>query len=95
MKVTEDMLLESGKLPAYAFPGGYPLVYYCRTSEEICADCAQYMLDTNSDGMGGSCALSDLEADIHEEGPPIECAAHLTSDCQKYIESAYGEVEAT
>lgn len=38
------------KLPAYAWPGGYPIVYYTRVGEPMCPECATKELDELSDG---------------------------------------------
>ena len=65
-------------LPTFAWPGGYPLVYYDAQSSELCADCANRPGYT--DPVTG--------AMVHYEGPPIIC-----DDCGTTIESAYGEVE--
>jgi hypothetical protein len=83
-----------GKLPAYAWPGGYPLVYYVADSEPLCPDCAN--------GGNGSLASETLDpecpddnqwrlvgVDIHYEGPPETCA-----HCGWQIPSAYGDPDA-
>ncbi len=76
-------------LPAYAWPGGYPLVYLTRDCAELCPACAN--------GENGSmCCDPDCQddeqweliaVDVHYEGAPIQCA-----HCNKMVESAYGEV---
>lgn len=56
-------LLEMGgdELPAFAFPGGYPMYYIGEFGDAICPDCA------NED-------LSDLVGyDTYLEGPPLVC----------------------
>jgi len=70
------------ELPAYAWPGGYPLVYTGGQNEFLCAACAQRALD-NPDGWDEW--LPD-DYFIHYEGPPIFC-----SECNAEIESAYGD----
>lgn len=71
-----------GKLPAFAWPGGYPVVYITRGSEILCADCATEQIatgnDTNDDPV--------VTADVHWEGPDETCA-----NCNKSIPSAYGD----
>ncbi len=63
-----------GKLPAYASPGGYPIVY---TGDAgcYCPTCAN---DT------GKC-LALLDYGVHWEGDPIAC-----EECGEEIASAYG-----
>lgn len=82
----------NGKLPAFAWPGGYPIVYYSADMAEFCPACAN--------GENGSrccdptldieCPDDDqwrlVAADIYFEGPTIQCA-----HCNKDIESAYGD----
>lgn len=66
-------------LPAYAWPGGYPFVYYDKDGEILCPKCAN-----NAD-------WNDAEIigyDVYEEGPVIQCA-----NCNDDIESAYGDPE--
>ena len=81
---------ENGKFPAYAWPGGYQIVYTVADCEIICPDCAN--------GENGSIASTDSDADeqwriesmdIYYEGPPVQCA-----NCNQDIESAYGDPEA-
>jgi hypothetical protein len=65
------------KLPAYTSHGSYPLVYYTKHQDQLCADCAskpRYLSDPVTD------------VDVYYEGPPIEC-----EDCGKEIQSAYGD----
>lgn len=75
-----------GSLPAYAWPGSYPIVYLTADYGELCPDCAN--------GRNGSLASEanddpqwQLTAyDIHYEGAPITCA-----HCDAEIEAAYGD----
>lgn len=78
---------EDGSLPAYAWPGGYPIVYLCDDGGELCPDCAN--------GKNGSDASESPEADrqwrliagdVYWEGPPVPC-----DHCGRLMESAYGE----
>ncbi len=72
--------------PAFAWPGGYPIVYYTADNAVLCPDCAN--------GKNGSEAGSKHEdpqwrlvaCDVHWEGPPETC-----EHCNAQIESAYGE----
>lgn len=71
---------ESGKLIAYAFPGGYPVYYLDREDSVLCPDCANALVPAEQKG---------LVAALHEEGEPLSC-----DECGKTIESAYGAPEA-
>jgi hypothetical protein len=65
-----------GTLPAYAWPGGYPIVYYTEEGLTLCHRCANDP-DT-SDPVA--------DADVYWEGPAIVC-----EDKGETIESAYGD----
>ena len=78
---------DDGSYQAYAWPGGYPIAYYCADGGVLCPNCANR--------MNGSIAQTDdkddkqwylIGADIHWEGPPIQC-----DHCNGDIESAYGD----
>jgi hypothetical protein len=85
MKLPERM--ENGQFPAFAWPGGYPIVYLVADGSVICPDCAN--------GENGSEASPESEDEqwklvdfhVHYEGPP-QCCEH----CGVEVESAYGEV---
>ena len=77
----------TGKFPAYAWPGGYPMIYLVDDGETLCPACAN--------GENGSEASEDalprsgwrlVAADVHWEGAPVVCA-----HCGAAIESAYGD----
>jgi hypothetical protein len=40
MKITDDMRMENGNLPAYAWPGGYPIYYVAADNGVLCPVCA-------------------------------------------------------
>lgn len=68
---------DEGKLPAFAFPGGYPIVYFTRDGLMVCPDCAN--IEDTSDPV--------VSYDIYWEGPTVPC-----DDCGRdVIESAYGD----
>jgi hypothetical protein len=50
-----------GMLPAYAWPGGYPVLYLDNLNDTLCAECASKTSDT------AACF-------VHYEGPAEECA---------------------
>lgn len=92
---------EDGKVPTYAFPGGYPMYYLMADNEILCPDCANMpeaytseekrtAIRTGKDQEEGAPDYTDREweitaADIHYEGLPLVCA-----NCNKEIPSAYG-----
>ena len=69
-----------GMLPEFAWPGGYPLVYYTRDGLMICARCANKP-DTSDPVIDG---------DVYWEGPALVC-----DDEGELIESAYGDPDET
>ena len=69
-------------LPAYAWPGGYPVLYLDKDNEVLCAKCATEDL-AEGDGL-----LSMVGYFVHYEGPSEFCA-----DCNAEVESAYGDPE--
>lgn len=82
-KVTEFQQANNGVLPAYAWPGGYPIVYYCEDAAEVCPTCAQLVVTTAEQW-----SFEIIDYDVYWEGETIHC-----SHCNKPIESAYGPVE--
>lgn len=70
-----------GKLPEFAWPGGYQCYYFTEDGLSICADCA----NKPTDGAG---ATSDpvADADINYEDNALFC-----EDCGKKIPASYGE----
>jgi hypothetical protein len=78
-----------GQLDAYAWPGGYPIVYFAGDGGVICPTCAN-----TRDYFIAPTPHADQQwllvaADIHWEGPPLQC-----DGCNADIESAYGEPES-
>ena len=77
--------LENGKLPAYAWPGGYPIIYLDRENSILCAECAtKSHLDADEVPQ-----YRPVACDVFYEGAPEECG-----QCGKQIESAYGDPDA-
>ena len=68
---------EDGTLPAYAWPGGYTLIYYTRDGETVCADCANREVDDSQAVIG---------QDVYWEGPDMQCG-----DCNATLASSYGD----
>lgn len=70
---------ETEPLPAYAWPGGYQIIYYTNNSDIVCPDCANDE-DVSDDIVAG---------DVFYEGPPEQCAG-----CNQMIESSYGDPDS-
>ena len=84
MKVTDEMRMENSKLPAYAWPGGYPMYYLARDNGVLCPACA----NGYTEGRDTKEQLEPVEADINYEDASLFC-----EHCNKRIESAYAEDE--
>lgn len=69
---------EAGALPAYAWPGAYPMIYYTVGGLAVCPACANEA-DTSDPVADG---------ETYDEGPTVPC-----DDCGKLIESSYGDPE--
>jgi hypothetical protein len=74
-----------GKLPAYAWPGGYPIYYLDGENSTLCADCATKSAD-DADEIP---KFKPEACDVYYEGPTIFC-----DGCNAEIESAYGDPDA-
>ena len=77
---------EDGMLPAYAWPGGYPIRYLTADSGELCPDCA------NGENGSEASALEGTEGGwfiighfVAWEGEPSTC-----DHCETMMETAYG-----
>lgn len=71
----------SGKLPAYAFPGGYPIFYLNNHNDVFCVDCANDHADFDE---------IIVDYDVNWEDASLYC-----DHCSRRIESAYAEDEIT
>jgi hypothetical protein len=81
-----DVMLTRGDgtpyFPAYAWPGGYPLIYICADGAICCAACATKTLwDTFPD-------YRPALVDVFYEGGPETCSV-----CHAVLESADGDSE--
>lgn len=70
-----DMRQDDGTLPAFAWPGGYPIYYLTEEEETVCASCAN--TETSDPAEYGM---------VNWEDNDLVCA-----DCGEFIESAYGD----
>jgi hypothetical protein len=85
----ELLAANGGKLPKYAWPGGYPLYYLMDDGEALCPDCANDPSNpVHIDGLRDGWRIE--APDINYEDAQLYCA-----HCNKRIESAYAEDEAS
>jgi hypothetical protein len=61
-----------GELPAFAWPGGYPMYYLAEDGEILCPDCANRKNDADA-------AWRLVGYDVHFEGPTLSCS-HCGAD---------------
>lgn len=66
-----------GTLPAYAWPGGYPLYYLDKQGSTVCSKCANREVDQSQEVVAWG---------TNWEDPDLYC-----DDCNERIESAYAE----
>jgi hypothetical protein len=79
-----------GQFSAYAWPGGYPIVYIMEDEGILCPACANGKNGSDATIKSSDCPDDKqwhiIGADIHYEGEPIIC-----DHCNAQIESAYGD----
>jgi hypothetical protein len=81
------------ELGAYAWPGGYQRRFIMADGESLCFACAEAEAEEIRQAIEDSELHSDWRAvacDIHWEGAAEQC-----SNCNKAIESAYGDPDAS
>lgn len=78
-KLTLD---NSGNLPAYTWPGGYPIIYLDHECSVLCAQCATNSFKDEDERP----EYKPVDSDIYYEGPTLQC-----EQCNADIESAYGD----
>jgi hypothetical protein len=71
-----------GQLPAFAWPGGYPIIYIDKDGSTLCAKCATKSLDDPDEVP----QFKPVACDVYYEGPIVQC-----EQCNVDIESAYGD----
>jgi len=79
---------KDGKLPAYAWPGGYPIYYVMDDGDSLCPKCINEESDSVHEG-GAADGWRFEGSDINWEDPQLYC-----SHCGNRIESAYAEDDA-
>lgn len=90
MRDMNEIRDSNGRLPAYAWPGGYPMFYLTADGGVLCPDCAN--------GEHGSEASTSPEADAQWQIVAYDANwedPHLFCDhCSERIESAYAEEDS-
>ena len=89
MKLREIRDEKTGKLPAYAWPGGYPM-YYVTSDGAVCVPSVLTIPEDPIHEDGQSDGWKVEAYDINYEDASLYC-----DHCNKRIESAYAEDEAT
>jgi hypothetical protein len=82
---------ETGKLPAYAWPGGYPVFYICADNGVLCPNCANTEPQVlEADRHAECCRAFEqwriVAGDVNWEDNCLTC-----DHCNQRIESAYAE----
>ena len=75
---------DTGELPAFAWPGGYPIAYIAADSETICPDCANSEECKTAEPDDRQWLI--VACDINYDDRYCFCA-----NCNERIESAYAE----
>lgn len=81
INITDDLRLDDGTLPAYEWPGGYPIFYLASDSGLLCPKCAnEYTPERDNEKQ-----LKPVLYDVNFEDDYLFC-----EHCNTRIESAYG-----
>lgn len=88
---------DTGLFPAWAWPGGYPIIYITADNSTLCPDCAnrkngslaRLPMDVQpEDEFPDDKQWTIIGMDVYYEGPPLYC-----EHCNADINSAYGDPE--
>lgn len=79
----------SGSLFAYAWPGGYPMIYLTKDGSVLCPECASGKNGSDASESNDDPQWQLVAGDIFYEGAPIQC-----DHCCVLIESAYGDPDS-
>jgi len=83
MMNVNDIRLENGTYPTYAWPGGYPLFYITKDGGVLCPKCVNENLELVE---GDDPQWRIVAYDINYEDTELYC-----DNCNEKIESAYGD----
>lgn len=78
------------ELPAFAWPGGYPMYYVTQDGGVLCPDCANGRNGSEASETSDDAQWKLERAEVHWEGLPMNC-----EHCNAVIDSAYGDPDAT
>ena len=85
-----DEVLEDGKAYPLTDLGFYPIIYICEDGGVLCADCVNDNLELIRNAKKDhDPQWNVIGYDVYYEGPIINC-----DNCNKDIESAYGDPDA-
>jgi hypothetical protein len=73
------------RYPAFAWPGGYPLVYRTADGGALCPECVNGRHGSEAGDRNPDPQWRLTGCDVHWEGEPITC-----DHCGARVESAYG-----
>ena len=88
MLVTQMTRDSDDRLPAWAWPGGYPLAYFTQDVSILCPACATADIDAACSGDDARGDDLPMWVDILWEGPAENC-----DSCNAEMITAYGPVE--
>lgn len=76
-RIKKLILANDGKLPTYAWPGGYPMFYFDAENNVLCPACA---------AQNDEFSAPIVEYDVNYEEPHLYC-----DHCSANIPAAYGD----
>ena len=77
-----------GKLPHWAWPGGYQIIYLTQDGETLCSECANGENGSEAHETQEDAQWKLIGQEVHWEGESLYCA-----HCNKELESEYGSDE--
>ncbi len=75
--------------PSFAWPGGYPIIYFTADDSVLCPDCANGRNGSEAAPAHDDKSWRLVACDVHWEGESIVC-----DHCGAAVESAYGVPDA-
>jgi hypothetical protein len=88
MHLIELISSTDGTVPAYAWPGGYPIFYLCADGGVLCPVCVNVDMRSVLDAafVDGDKQWDVVACDVNWEDDTMQC-----DNCNKFIQSAYGD----
>lgn len=84
---TLGLTVNRDKLPAYAFPGGYPIAYICKNDDVMCPHCINKNIVQIDDAIKNRRSDWNVIASfVNYEDESLYCV-----HCSRHIPSAYGK----